>query len=43
MVCESWVVFKKRVFVEKHISDIMCENAGAPCPLYRRSWGGKAP
>jgi len=46
MVGESLNVFIKRVFVEKHISDIMYENPGSTAsgatapftPLCRRLW-----
>jgi len=40
MVGENWVVFTKRVLVEKHISGIMYENLGGhgPLPLRRRPW-----
>jgi len=42
MVGESWDVFTKQVFGEKHISGIMCENPAvggrgtAPLASYRR-------
>jgi len=39
MVGESWDLFKKRVFGEKHISGIMCENPGhvpsLPTPMHK--------
>jgi len=32
MIGESWDAFTRQVIFEKHISGIMCENPGPPCP-----------